>query len=154
MAKEQEPSWEMSIDDVDRTLLEETARFMYVELSRGRLRGRAPEQIAEAAFQEAKAFVMVAQAHRNGKPIADKAKGEAPAYVLVHLWDGSLGPHGEPMMKPDTNEPVLEVQPVDRDAFAPNLPKDHPINQRYYPNARKSGRLCNAKGELLAAGNN
>lgn len=138
---------------VDQKLLEDTAKDIYLRLHEGKMRGHEPREIASRAFALAKAFAEEAQAVRDGKIVADPPKPDAPLYVRVHLWDGSRGQHGERKLD-ENNQPIFEIQPVDRYAFAPNLPDEHPVNQRYYPNAIRSGRLCAADGKELAVNRN
>lgn len=138
------------ITDIDQQLLEVTARSIYMDLSKGELRNRDGKLVAQIAYARARDFVLVTQAIRGGAAIPEPAAPPAPLFCKVQLWDGSKGQHGEPLAD-ENGQPVFEVQPVDRDAFAPNLPKDHPINQRYYPNALAKGTICGPKGEPVAA---
>jgi hypothetical protein len=144
---------ELQSVNLDQDLLERAAMHLYAERIRTRLGSYSPEAIAEQSFVDAAAFAREAQAIRDGKEIRNQRAEDAPLFVKVHLWDGSKGEHGAPMLAPDTNEPIWEIMPVDRYAFAPNLPDGHPINQRWYPNALKSGRLCDQTGKALAAAN-
>lgn len=112
------------------------------------VRGISPEQVARKAFQKAAVFCKVADAVRAGERIQPLATSEEQLYVIVHLWDGSQGQHGE-AMHDDNGRPVTEVMPVDRYAFAPNLPEGHPVNQRFLPYAIKLGKLCDKEGKPL-----
>lgn len=134
--------------DIDQALLEETAREIYMQLTKGRMRGFDPAVIASRAFSEAKAFCLEAMAIRNGKSIADLTQDEEPLFARVNLWDGSRGLHGEPI-KDENGKAVTEIQPVDRYASAPNLDPSHPINQRYLPNAIRNKALVNQDGTAL-----
>jgi hypothetical protein len=137
--------------DLDR--LTETALPIFTSLvGRPEHRGTSLAVLAEQAFAQAAAFEREAYLIQGGKAVVDRRHAsEAPLFALVHLCDGSKGEKGEPMFEEDTHKPITEVQPVDRYAFAPNLPEGHPINQRFAPNAIKSGRLCDEAGNLLPA---
>ena len=130
--------------EIDKELLEQTALAIYLKLSESRMRGYNPQAIAQRAFAEARAFVRVTQGIRDGETVAEPT-AETPAWVKVRLWDGSRGTHGEPQLDA-SGQPATEVLPADRYAFAPNLPDDHPINQRFYPNALRNGALVTRDG--------
>ena len=116
--------------EVDRDLLEETSLAIFIDLSKGRMRGYRGEAVAREAFAQAAAFCKVAQDIRDGgeipKPLI--VQEDAPEIVQVHQWDPITN---EPMFDPNTNQPVMIETPGDRYAYAPNLPKAHPTNQRY-----------------------
>lgn len=136
------------ITDIDRNLLEQTARLIYIDLMKGEMRGRDGKLAAQIAYSRARDFTLVSQAIREGAAIPEPKQDSKPLFCKVRLWDGSKGQNGEPLSD-ENGQALFEVQPVDRDAFAPNLPADHPINQRFYPNALANGTLCDARGNAL-----
>jgi hypothetical protein len=139
------------LTEVDADALEKAAMAIYLDLVKGEMRGRDGKLVAQAAYARARDFVLVTQAIRGGAEIPTSVAPQSlpVLYCKVTLWDLTLGEHGAPV-KDNNGRTVEEIQPVDRDAFAPNLPEDHPINQRYYPNALKSNRICDLDGKAIA----
>jgi hypothetical protein len=145
------------IEQIDQQLLEQTARLIYIDLMKGEMRGRDGKAVAQAAYTRAKDFTLVTQALRDGASLPEPQAELKPLFIQVHLWDAE-GEYGKPMVD-GNGQPIYEVQPVDRDAFAPNLPAGHPINQRYAPIAvrarvRHGGKdvpaLCDPAGNPLS----
>lgn len=112
----------------DSNLLEETALDLYKDLLRGSMSRFKTEAVAAEAFAQAAPFVEMAKAIRNGKPIPKLRKlDQGPKEkVMVHLWDVNNKARFD-----DLNKPVELEMDVDNDAYAPNLSRKHPINQRF-----------------------
>ena len=140
------------IEQIDQQLWEQTARLLYLDLMKGEMRGRDGKVVAQVAYSRARDFTLVTQAVRDGATLPEPQEELRPLFVRVRVWDAN-GQHGTPMSD-DNGQPIYETMPVDRDAFAPNLPIDHPINQRYAPLAARakigdSPALCDPLGKPL-----
>ena len=121
---------------------------MKIFMDRMRLLGRSytPEAVARGAYAEAKAFVQITEAIRNGEEIG-KVPGPRPRrFCKVRVWQM------DKPAKTDQGDPWFEIQPVDEEGFAPNIPEEHPANQRYGPNAERFGILCTEDGKMLTPG--
>lgn len=117
--------------------LEEAALAIFSDATRN-ARGFDPAKVAHDAFRKAKAFLDTSSAIASGELSAETEKPlpyeEIEVPVLVQTTDEKW----EPVLDPHTRKPVTEKLAVDRFAYAPNLPADHPINLRFKPQDGRS----------------
>lgn len=103
-------------------------------------KGAYPDRNAvHKAFVHAKVFVETSALIASGELPCHPPQPEAREYVKVPLvkmiseGEGGIMPRFEQLIDPMTQNPLYEQAAVDFDAYAPNLPAEHPINLRYKP---------------------
>lgn len=129
---------ELTSEAMDQRLLENAALQIYKDKV-SRLGGSySSDKLAEESFAEAKAFHDVAKRIFESGQIPKLENRERPT-VWVHLWGPNDAGVMAPLFDETTGKPVLAEMKGDLDGYAPNLPADHPHNQRFYLARDKAG---------------
>lgn len=89
--------------------------------------------IAIGAFKAASAFLQTQAAIEAGELDAEPEKPDVPVYIKIPVFNEISEGKFEGIVDPATNKPLFETVAADRDAYAPNLPAEHPINRRFLP---------------------
>lgn len=122
---------------VNHGRLEEVALSIFSDATRS-ARGFDPAKVAHDSFRKAKAFLDVSGRIAQGELSADAEP--LPVYeeievpVLIQTEDEKW----KPVVDPVTRKQITEKVGVDRHAYAPNLPPEHPINLRFKPQDGRS----------------
>lgn len=118
-------------DEAFLAKLEDIALPIYQDLSRTKSRGFDGETIAKEAIARAVPFVKVFEGLRTGDELPGKPEDRKAPRVPVHIWRVQNNQE-RPAFDKETQKPIIVELEGDLDAYAPNLSKDHPVNQRHY----------------------
>lgn len=119
----------MAKDSVSgHTELKELAFSIYANEVKGKRAGFSGERVALESFRLAQEFLNIDAEIQTGGLSAERPPEPVAEFIEVDLWEQE-GETWKPALD-QYGRPVKERQLVDADAFAPNLPIEHPINQR------------------------
>ena len=116
-------------ESVDQDQLQAVALQLYAKTD---THGYTNEATALGCFKRAKVFLETAAKVRSGQLSAEEDKPLPNEMIEVPVWKQLSDEKWQPMTD-ELGRVVTEKQPVDRFAYAPNLPKDHPVNLRFKP---------------------
>lgn len=111
--------------------VEERAFAIYRDMSRA---GITHEGAALEAFKKAVAFEAVLNKIKSGELSADPVAPKPRKMVKVKLQRAKNDGTGfHDVTDLSTGEPIYKELPCDPHAYCPNVPLDHPANQRFVP---------------------
>jgi len=113
--------------------LEQVALHIFNRMGSDVQFGRSMESLAVESFRRAKSFLTISEGVESGIVSADPIKPDVPEFIDVPVMTQRSDEKWDPVKDPKTGLPVMQRAPVDRDAYAPNLPSEHPINLRFKP---------------------
>lgn len=117
--------------------LEEVALEIFSDATRN-ARGFDPAKVALDSFRKAKSFLDVSQAISAGELSAEAELVPPYEETEVPVLRQTTDEKWEPVVDEITRKPITEKRAIDRFAYAPNLPADHPINLRFKPQDGRS----------------
>jgi hypothetical protein len=113
--------------------LNEIAESIFIELLKTCRDGKQYPALAHEAFKSASAFLEVKARINDGDLTCEPDKPDVPEYIEIPVMIEKKDNEWVPLRDIATGKTIMERAPVDRDAYAPNLPATHPINLRCKP---------------------
>lgn len=133
--------------------LQDVALAIFSEATRTS-RGYDPGKVALDSFRKAKAFLDVSAAIFAGELSAEAEASLPYEEIEVPRMIQHSDEKWETLTDERTGAVLTEKVGVDRFAYAPNLPADHPINLRFKPTDGRSIKERHLPERLLAASAN
>lgn len=124
---------DIDVDDAAHEELKGVALVLYTNATKAMTHGSRMEEVAVECFRRAKAFLKVSEGVKYEEINADPLPPEKPEFIDVPVHQEFADGKWKTVVDPVTNRPVMEKAPVDRSAYAPNLPETHPVNLRFRP---------------------
>lgn len=117
----------------DHAELKGVALSVFNQMTSSVGRGLVHKATALEAFRRAKVFLECSDEIEMGMASAEPIPADIPEDVDVPVLVQNSEEKWSPLMDPITNRQVVQKMPVDRYAYAPNLPENHPVNVRFKP---------------------
>lgn len=138
---------------IDGEALQAFAGQVFIDLSRNHPRGYDARSTAIEAFRKARQFLAVASEIDAGTLDIGPVESIKPKRKRIQKYRAKDENTGWEPVTDDNGQPVMEERYVDRFAFCPNLPDEHPINQLFEPDdgRKPSVRVKEARAALALA---
>lgn len=138
---------------VDPEKRQDVALTIFTEMTRSLPPSYSVEHLAHAAFRRAETFLTIAGKVESGELSVAPIEAIKPKKKRIQKYRAKDDLTGWDPVTDENGQPVMEERFVDRFAFCPNLPDEHPINQLFEPEDGKkpSQRVKEARAALAIA---